>query len=55
MLKAYVRKYVEEAINECDAARFNSIRDTVEGKPTAADNEAANNNITVEIVMVGGQ
>src|ERR1700740_2716185 len=42
VLKAYVRKYIEEAIRECDAARFASIRDTVDGRPCANDSERTN-------------
>ena len=52
LLKAYVRKYVEEAIKECDAARFNSIRDTLDGRPSANDSEGGNIG-TVNIVYAG--
>ena|SRR6266481_7897145 len=42
VLRAYVRKYIEEAIKECDAARFTSIRDTVDGRPSANESERTN-------------
>src|SRR5262249_17473132 len=39
LLKVYLRKYLDEAIKECDAARFVSIRDTVDGRPKKQSRE----------------
>ena len=53
VLKAYIRKYIEEAIRECDAARFTSIRDTTDGKPSANDSDRISVG-TVNVMFAGG-
>ncbi len=54
VVQALVKGYVAKALEELDPARFNSIRDTVDGKPVSQDgNAGVNVGLFVRLEVMG--